>query len=238
MGNALIGLSFGWWVPKHSAHHAHPNEINRDPDIGISGEWTARPDRHRPRWASCPEASRALRAFDAPPQHGAVRAGVQDILRRRDRATVLEGLLLAGHIAVYLTAVLWVLPLPEAAASIAVHQAVFSLYLGCSFAPNHKGMPIVDEDANLGFARRQIVTARNVTGGTCTGFVLGGLNYQIERHLSRRCPDRTWSRRRTSSERSVSKRPGYCEASPWRSLCEILRSLRVGGSVLPSPARY
>src|SRR5580693_371310 len=34
VGNALIGLSFGWWVPKHNAHHAHPNELGRDPDIG------------------------------------------------------------------------------------------------------------------------------------------------------------------------------------------------------------
>jgi fatty acid desaturase len=33
VGNALIGLSFGWWVPKHNAHHAHPNEIGRDPDM-------------------------------------------------------------------------------------------------------------------------------------------------------------------------------------------------------------
>jgi fatty acid desaturase len=33
VGNALIGLSFGWWVPKHNAHHAHPNEMGRDPDI-------------------------------------------------------------------------------------------------------------------------------------------------------------------------------------------------------------
>jgi fatty acid desaturase len=24
-GDVLIGLSFGWWVPKHNAHHAHPN---------------------------------------------------------------------------------------------------------------------------------------------------------------------------------------------------------------------
>ena len=29
VGNALIGLSFGWWVPKHNAHHAHPNEMGR-----------------------------------------------------------------------------------------------------------------------------------------------------------------------------------------------------------------
>jgi len=34
VGNALIGLSFGWWVPKHNAHHAHPNQVDRDPDIG------------------------------------------------------------------------------------------------------------------------------------------------------------------------------------------------------------
>ena len=35
VGNVLTGLSFGWWVPKHNAHHAHPNVIGRDPDIGV-----------------------------------------------------------------------------------------------------------------------------------------------------------------------------------------------------------
>jgi Fatty acid desaturase len=43
VGNALIGLSFGWWVPKHNAHHAHPNEMGRDPDIG-EGVALASPD--------------------------------------------------------------------------------------------------------------------------------------------------------------------------------------------------
>src|SRR4029077_6096380 len=43
VGNALIGLSFGWWVPKHNAHHAHPNELGRDPDIG-EGVAPASPD--------------------------------------------------------------------------------------------------------------------------------------------------------------------------------------------------
>ena len=36
VGNVLIGMSFGWWVPKHSAHHAHPNEVGRDPDVGAA----------------------------------------------------------------------------------------------------------------------------------------------------------------------------------------------------------
>ena len=32
-GNPLIGLSYGWWISKHNRHHAHPNQIGRDPDI-------------------------------------------------------------------------------------------------------------------------------------------------------------------------------------------------------------
>ena len=35
VANGLTGLSFGWWVPKHNAHHAFPNQcFDRDPDIG------------------------------------------------------------------------------------------------------------------------------------------------------------------------------------------------------------
>src|SRR5579872_4199440 len=44
IGNGLIGLSYGWWVPKHSAHHAHPNVPGRDPDIGAGLPTTANSD--------------------------------------------------------------------------------------------------------------------------------------------------------------------------------------------------
>jgi fatty acid desaturase len=30
------GLSYGWWVGKHSRHHAHPNTEGADPDITMS----------------------------------------------------------------------------------------------------------------------------------------------------------------------------------------------------------
>jgi fatty acid desaturase len=33
-GNLLVGLSFGWWLDKHTRHHAHPNTERSDPDIG------------------------------------------------------------------------------------------------------------------------------------------------------------------------------------------------------------
>jgi fatty acid desaturase len=111
--------------------------------------------------------------------------GIKRLMRRRDRASAVEAALIMLHAALYLTAVLLVLSPLKALAFIAVQQAVFSLYLGISFAPNHKykGMPIIESATAAGFARRQVVTARNIRGGRFTDFMLGGLNYQIEHHL-------------------------------------------------------
>jgi fatty acid desaturase len=240
IGNGLIGLSFGWWVAKHNAHHAHPNDIDRDPDIGAGLVGAPSPDmeacgqRGLARWLARWQAQlffplMLLRST------GLYVSGVLDLIRRGDRAAVTERLLLAAHAALYLTAVLWVLPLPEAVAFIAVHQAVFSLYLGCSFAPNHKGMPLMGGDANLSFARRQIITARNVTGGRCTGWVFGGLNLQIEHHLFPTMPRPNLARAQALVRSfCVESDLGYCEASPIRSYRQAIHHLRLTGSLFPA----
>ena len=188
VGNALIGMSFGWWVPKHSAHHAHPNEVGRDPDIGDGGA-AALPTDGKPEIGSWP--SRFMTKWQAPlffplmvlRSTGIYVLGVQRLIRQRNRAAGMEGALLALHAALYLTCVFWVLSPLKAVAFILIQQAVFSVYLGCSFAPNHKGMPLVDPDLGLSFARRQVITSRNVAGGWFTNVALGGLNFQIEHHL-------------------------------------------------------
>src|SRR5688572_21502249 len=33
LGNVIVGLSYGWWMNKHSKHHANPNVIGKDGDI-------------------------------------------------------------------------------------------------------------------------------------------------------------------------------------------------------------
>jgi fatty acid desaturase len=187
VGNALTGLSFGWWVPKHNAHHAHPNEPGRDPDIG---EGPSGPSPDAPGGGRGPVASWLAR-WQAPlffplmllRSSGMHVLGITRLARRRDRAAPAEAALIALHAALYLTVVLWVLSPVKALAFIAVQQGVFSLYLGISFAPNHKGMPIIESATAAGFARRQVITSRNITGGRLATFMLGGLNYQIEHHL-------------------------------------------------------
>jgi fatty acid desaturase len=44
--NLLVGISFGWWVPKHDRHHSNPNHNHEDPDPDIDiPVWRSPPDR-------------------------------------------------------------------------------------------------------------------------------------------------------------------------------------------------
>ena len=237
----MIGLSFGWWVSKHNAHHAHPNEIGRDPDVGVGfvvapcGSEQVGGRRTLGRWLARRQAEvfiplMLLRSA------GLYVSGAQDLIRRRDRGAVAEGFVLALHAALYLTAVFWVLPPLEALAFVAVHQAVFSLYLGCSFAPNHKGMPLIHTDSETGFARRQVVTSRNVIGGPWTGIILGGLNYQIEHHLFPAMPRPNLPHARSLVRTfCIDNRLEYIEETPIGSFCQVMRHLRVASIPVPDP---
>ena len=78
--------------------------------------------------------------------------------------------------------VFWFLPLGMAFAFLGVQLAVFGVYMGASFAPNHKGMPIIAQDAKVDFLSKQVLTSRNIRGGWWVD-PMGGLNYQVEHHL-------------------------------------------------------
>jgi fatty acid desaturase len=233
--NLLTGLSFGWWVPKHNAHHAHPNVVGQDPDIGsgaVALSFTSDIARSRHGAARVLARYQAWLFFPLLLLEGAGLhvSGVDFLLRRRDRSAAVEGLVMGVHTALYLTAVFWVLSPLRAFTFIVVQQGLFGLYLGCSFAPNHKGMPVLEDDSDLGFVLRQIITARNVAGGRFTAFMLGGLNYQIEHHLFPTMPRRNLPRARGVVRAFCAERGiGYHEDSLVGSYRQALRYLNVAG---------
>ncbi len=94
-----------------------------------------------------------------------------------------EIVFLVVRIVAYLALVFFVLSPGVAAAFLAVQLGVFGMYMGLSFAPNHKGMPIVGKDVKLDFLTRQVLMSRNIRGNLFIDFMMGGLNYQIEHHL-------------------------------------------------------
>lgn len=240
-GNFLVGLGFGWWVQKHDRHHAHPNQEGKDPDISgaalaFSREQALQRRRGPARWLARSQAWLFFPMLLLEALHLHV-ASVRQILGRsmpiRDR--MLEGGLLALHFGAYLTIVLVTLTPLQALCFIIVHQGLFGLYMGCAFAPNHKGMPIIPEAERANFLRRQVVTSRNVRGGPLTDLLLGGLNYQIEHHLFPSMP-RPNLRRAQPLVRAACERYGlaYHEVGILRSYTDVLRHLnRVGGPLRP-----
>jgi len=163
---------------------------------------------------------------------------IRRLLRRRDRGAVVERLLIFLHVGMFFTIVLVVLSPLKALAFVAIQQAVFSLYLGVSFAPNHKGMSIIPTGTNLSFAHRQIVTSRNVSGGAVMTFVLGGLDYQIEHHLFPAMP-RPNLRRAQSLVKTFCQTTqlSYCEVRFFDSFRLIVRHLRARSSDNPGVPR-
>jgi len=189
-GNLAIGLSYGWWVAKHNRHHARPNTEGEDPDIMISvvafsgGRARAAAGLRRMIFRYQAYLLVPMLLFEGVALHG---SSIRALSRRRSvravRSRAAETALLALHFAGYLTAVFLLLSPVKAVVFILVQQGLFGFYLGCSFAPNHKGMPVLTAADKVGFLRQQVLTSRNVRGGWLTDNALGGLNYQIEHHL-------------------------------------------------------
>ncbi|UGT55310.1 fatty acid desaturase family protein [Nocardia asteroides] len=186
VGNAGIGLGYGWWQDKHTRHHANPNHEDLDPDVApdvlVWSQEQARSSRGLPRLIGRAQAYLffPLLLLEGLNLHV---AGLRAVRNRSVKHRGLEGALLLGHFALYLSALLLVLPVDKALVFFAVHQGLFGLYMGCLFAPNHKGMPTLTGDDRPDYLRRQVLTSRNVRGGVLTDLALGGLNYQIEHHL-------------------------------------------------------
>ncbi|QDY80530.1 acyl-CoA desaturase [Streptomyces qinzhouensis] len=191
--NVLLGMSQEWWNDKHNRHHANPNHLDKDPDVvadilvftrrqavgrrGLRGLLT----RHQ-AWLFFPLTTLEGIALKV---HGLRGVLGKPGPFRTARARWTEGALLLGHLALYATLLLTTMPLGRALLFALVHQMVLGLHLGMAFAPNHKGMEMVDEETGKGWGhlRRQVLTSRNVRGGPLTDWLLGGLNHQIEHHL-------------------------------------------------------
>jgi fatty acid desaturase len=237
-GDLLIGLSYGWWLDKHNRHHSHPNHEGIDPDIGDGvlafttrqaatrkGAISSFITRHQ-AWLFFP-----LLTLEGINLHVASVGALMSRGPRRYR--VIEVVLFSLHVIGYLAVVFVVLSPAKAVAFVAIHQAVFGLYMGCSFAPNHKGMPTFPRGRDIDFLRRQVLTSRNVRGGWFTDFLLGGLNYQVEHHLFPNMPRPSLRKaQRIVRDYCGSLEITYTEASLMGSYAAALKHLHAMGEPL------
>lgn len=182
-----IGMSYSWWDSKHTKHHGNPNMVGRDPDIEVDTISFLEEDAAKSRglirlitrkqgWLFFP-----LLTLEGLNLH---YLSIKYLLtERKVKGRWIELSIIALRFALLLTPIFLLLPLGMAFAFVGVQMAVFGVYMGASFAPNHKGMPIIERGARLDFFTKQVRTSRNISGGWWATWLMGGLNYQVEHHL-------------------------------------------------------
>ena len=187
MADLVVGISYSWWMSKHSRHHANPNTVDKDPDVetdfiifqkekatGLTG--ITKFMAHRQGYLFFP-----VLIFEGINLH---RHAFQTVFSKgKVDKRALEIVLLTVRNVGYVAVLFSFMPLGMAFAFLGVQLAIFGLYMGASFAPNHKGMPILPRDSKVDFLRRQVLTSRNIRSGHFMNHFMGGLNYQIEHHL-------------------------------------------------------
>ncbi len=234
IANGVVGISASWWVSKHNRHHANPNHRGKDPDIEF--DTISFVEEHAARKKGFAAAFARRQGYLFFPiltleglnlHYTSIRSL---ITARRSRSRTVELVTIGTRLALYVALLLWLLPPGLALAFLGVQMAAFGVYMGSSFAPNHKGMPIISAGSKLDFLRKQVLTSRNVTGGPFTSFLLGGLNYQVEHHLFPSMP-RPHLRRAAALVRAhcAEHRLPYAEATLLQSYGMVIRYLnRVG----------
>lgn len=187
LGTFVIGMSYAWWVNKHSRHHANPNQVGKDPDIEVDTISFIEEDAARATgllaWIT---RRQGYLFFPLLTLEGLnLHLTSFKLLVRRDpvKHRTFEIVMIAARFGIYLGLLFTFLPPGIAGAFLGVQLAVFGIYMGASFAPNHKGMPVVPADVKLDFFSKQVRTSRNISGGWWATLLFGGLNHQIEHHL-------------------------------------------------------
>ena len=233
----VTGITPSWWLEKHNAHHRNPNQLELDDDINI------------PIYAFTEEGalrSRGLvrfivkyQAFFLYPLHSLtsfilVGKGIGYLLRgRKLRYPVAEVAAVAAGLGLYFAIPFLFMPAWHAVIFIVVHRALAGLYMGLVFAPNHKGMPVLDSGMRLDYMRQQVLTSRNIHSISLIDMAYGGLNRQIEHHLFPNMP-----RNRLKDAREVVKAfceergIAYHETGFWQSQREILGYMHEIGAPL------
>src|SRR5690606_9928176 len=112
-GNLGIGMSYGWWMDKHTRHHANPNDSDRDPDVAPDIlVWTT---EQASKSSGLTRAIARRQAFLFLPLLTLEGlnlhvAGIRAVLTKGLKLRSVEAVLLGAHLVGYLAALFLVLP--------------------------------------------------------------------------------------------------------------------------------
>ena len=227
LAGLVTGMTPSWWQDKHNTHHRNPNQLDFDGDIEVSVFAFTEEQALKTRWPL--RLLVKYQAFFFYPvllltSLSLLGGGIAYLARReRVRYPLAEVSVVLAGLGLYAGILFAFLPPWHAALFIVVHRALAGLHMGSVFAPNHKGMPVLEPGTRLDYLRQQVLTARDVLPNPVIDYAYGGLNYQIEHHLFPNMPrNRLKDAREIVRAFCLERGIPYHETGFWQSQREIL----------------
>lgn len=225
----ILGTGYDWWAYKHNRHHANPNQLGKDPDMEQLFAFSSKQSENRGK------IFRTLRPY----QHiyffpllllahaNIIRGAIRHFLfRNKNRRAFADIGLQMLHFALLYSVIFYSLGFLYGVLFVVSYSLIAGAYLGLTFAPNHKAMPIIGEVAVHPYIH-QIITARNIKPNFFTDILYGGLNYQIEHHLFPAMPRKSLKKARPRVIEFCQKSGiPYHETTIFGSFAEIYRGLK------------
>ena len=227
LAGLITGMTPSWWQDKHNAHHRNPNQLDMDSDIEVSVFAFTGEQALEKRGIF-----RLLVKYQAFLFYPIMLLTSLSLLgggltylahRKRVRYPAAELAVVLVGIALYLGILFAFLPWWHAALFVILHRSLAGLHMGSVFAPNHKGMPVLEPGMKLDYLRQAALTSRNVLPNPVIDYTYGGLNYQVEHHLFPNMP-RNQLKEARETVRTFCEERGipYHSTGFWQSHREIL----------------
>ncbi|MDP3770626.1 MAG: fatty acid desaturase [Candidatus Sungbacteria bacterium] len=229
--NFALGTSFGLWNKKHNAHHANPNQIDKDFDIDQPMIFTK--TQYQRAHPILKTLYRYQQFYFFPMlllvYFSVVINGIQFFIRdtkERGYIPLAEVLAFALHHAIFLTAVFFGFGFWQGLLFTMIHHLTAGFIFGIVAVTNHNGMPIFEKEIPSIFLQ-QIITSRNLRSNLLVNFWYGGLDYQIEHHLFPTMPRKNLKKTQVFVKQfCATNNIPYHETGVIQSYVEILKGLK------------
>jgi fatty acid desaturase len=224
----VCGLSERGWYDKHNAHHKHVNHLDEDPDLEIPFVFAGAQHETKSWW---------VRRFIVPYQQwlffillplvypNFVLWTFKNIFTSRDLRSLIEGVLVVAHFALFFGVPYVLLGLWGMVIFCITSGVVGGVYMSMVFAPNHKGEEVIVGGETTW--EDQIRLTRNLRHHRVMFHIFGGLDLQIEHHLFPSMSRFNYPKvqpivKQFCKEQGIE----YYETSWWGSMKEIYASLK------------
>ena len=239
-GSLTVNVSSSW-ADLHLRHHSAPNHVDLDPDVNMPvlafSEEQAIDKKGIAKFIVKHQAFIWFPLLMTVPfimRVGNTTTLVKNLRSKRWKFYLIEAVFLLAGSALYFGLIFSFLNFTQAVAFLLVNNVLTGLYMGTSFATNHKAMPLMSE--KLDFLHMQVLTARNVKSNLLTDLWYGGLNYQIEHHLFPSMPRNNYGKANKIIKAFCQRHSiEHYETGVFQTYKEIFRHFHQVGAVLRNP---